>query len=132
VTGFFIFGLIGDTKETMQATINFAKSLDLDGVILNIATPYPGTRMWSIISQKKGKILFKNWADFHHVSGKMLYVLPGMATPSEVEAIYRKAYLSILFRPKYIVKQIPRLFSLSFLPVMYRALRRIIYSRMLE
>ncbi|MBI2038638.1 MAG: radical SAM protein, partial [Candidatus Nealsonbacteria bacterium] len=43
ITGFFMIGLIGDTKETMQQTIDFAKELDLDIAQFNIAIPNPGT-----------------------------------------------------------------------------------------
>lgn len=129
VTGFFIIGLIGDTKKTMQRTIDFAKSLDLDKVIINIAGPYPGTRMWQMIKEMKGKIFLKKWQDFHHGEGKALYSLPGMATPEEVEEMYRKAYRSFYFRPSFLIRQVPKLFSLSFLPIAYRGLQRILYSQ---
>lgn len=129
VAGFFIFGLIGDTKETMQKTINFAKSLPLDWAFFNIATPYPGTRMEEMIQQRGGKIFLTPWKDFHNVSGKMHYFLPDMASPVEVEEMYRRAYLSFYFRPEYIVKHIPDLSSLSLLPLIYRGLRKILYSQ---
>lgn len=128
-SGFFIFGLIGDTKKTMRKTINFAKSLPFDRVIFNIATPYPGTRMWEMIKEGGGKIFLTKWKDFHHVSGKMHYSLPRMATQEEVEQIYRKAHLEFYFRPKYLFQQIPKLFSLSLIPIMYRGLKRILYAQ---
>lgn len=129
VGGFFIFGLIGDTRRTMQRTIDFAKSLPFDRVILNIATPYPGTRMWEIVEQKGGKVFLSSWGEFHSSSGKMYYSLPEMATPREVEEMYRKAYRNFYFRPQYLIKQIPHLFSLSLLPIMYRGLKRILYAQ---
>lgn len=129
VTGFFIFGLIGDTKESMQATIDFAKSLPFDRAIFNIATPYPGTRMWEMIKQKGGEIFLTKWKDFHHVSGKMHYTLAGMATPQEVEKMYRQAYSSFYFRPQYLFQQVPKLLSFSLLPIMYRGLKRIAYAQ---
>lgn len=129
VTGFFILGLIGDTKETMQNTIDFSTSLPFDRVILNIATPFPGTRMWQLIKERGGEIFLSQWKDFHSVAGKMFYRLPGMATPQEVEEMYSKAHRAFYFRPKYIVKQLPKLLSPSYLPIIYRGFMRIIYAQ---
>jgi len=128
MVGFFIFGLIGDTLTSMQKTIDFMVKLPFDQVILNIATPFPGTKMWQMIKENKGKLFIKNWQDFFNTSGKMLYHLPGMATPSEVEMMYRRANRAFYFRPKYIIKQMPKLLSFKTMPVMYRGLRRILYA----
>ena len=128
VIGFFILGLLGDTGQSMQKTIDFSKSLPFDRIILNIAAPYPGTRMWSMIKKAGGKILVKKWQDFYNTSGKMVYNFPGMALPQEVEAMFRQAYRDFYFRPQYILKKIPNLFSLGQILIMYRGLKRIIYS----
>lgn len=126
--GFFILGLIGDTKETMQRTIDFALKNPFDIILLNIATPYPGTRMWDIIKAKGGKIFLKNWVDFHHVSGKMTYSLPGMASPNEVETMYRLAYRQFYFRPRYLLKQLPSYLSPQNFPLLIRGLKRIFFA----
>jgi anaerobic magnesium-protoporphyrin IX monomethyl ester cyclase len=41
--GYFIIGLPGETEETIQETIAFAKELPLDLALFHIAAPYPGT-----------------------------------------------------------------------------------------
>ena len=41
--GYFIIGLPGETEETVQQTIKFAKSLPLDIALFHVAAPYPGT-----------------------------------------------------------------------------------------
>jgi radical SAM superfamily enzyme YgiQ (UPF0313 family) len=41
--GYFIIGLPGETEETIQQTIEFAKSLPLDIALFHVAAPYPGT-----------------------------------------------------------------------------------------
>ncbi len=129
VAGFFILGLIGDTVETMKRTIDFAKNMDFDIILLNIATPYPGTRMWKMILDKGGKIFIQKWVDFHHVSGRMLYTVPGMATPTEVEHMYKRANRDFYFRPKYIMQQIPNIFKPGMIPVMFNGLKRIFYTQ---
>jgi anaerobic magnesium-protoporphyrin IX monomethyl ester cyclase len=41
--GYFIIGLPGETRETIQETIDLSKELPLDLAIFHIAAPYPGT-----------------------------------------------------------------------------------------
>jgi anaerobic magnesium-protoporphyrin IX monomethyl ester cyclase len=111
ITGFFMFGLLGDTKETMQKTIDFAKELDLDMASFNIAMPYPGTRMWNMIKEQGGKIFIKDWDDFHHTAGKCNYSMPGMAEPEIIEYMYKKAHREFYFSPKYLIKHAPKFLS---------------------
>src|SRR5687767_6281702 len=41
--GYFIIGLPGETEDTIQQTIEFAKKLPLDIALFHVAAPYPGT-----------------------------------------------------------------------------------------
>jgi len=41
--GYFIIGLPGETEESIQETIAYAKELPLDIALFHIAAPYPGT-----------------------------------------------------------------------------------------
>jgi anaerobic magnesium-protoporphyrin IX monomethyl ester cyclase len=52
--GFFIIGLPGDTRETMQKTIDFA--IELDPMIANFSmmTPYPGTIVYEQVKKPAG------------------------------------------------------------------------------
>lgn len=51
----FIVGLPGETKETIQETIDFCKRTDLAPEVIFFATPYPGTELYQI-AMKAGKI----------------------------------------------------------------------------
>ena len=44
--GYFMIGMLGETKETIRDTINFAKELDLDFYGFSITTPLPGTELY--------------------------------------------------------------------------------------
>ena len=46
VHGSFIIGNIGDTKETIEKTIKFASSLNLDQIQFTILVPLPGTECY--------------------------------------------------------------------------------------
>jgi len=41
--GYFIIGLPGETKESIQETMEFSKKLPLDIALFHVAAPYPGT-----------------------------------------------------------------------------------------
>ena len=51
--GFFIIGLIGETKKTIRETIDFAKRLPLDRAWFNVLVPYPGTEVFDVYAQGK-------------------------------------------------------------------------------
>ncbi|MBA7620039.1 2-hydroxyethylphosphonate methyltransferase [subsurface metagenome] len=51
----FIVGLPGETKETVQETVNFCKRLNLKPEVIFFATPYPGTELYRI-AVRDGKI----------------------------------------------------------------------------
>jgi radical SAM superfamily enzyme YgiQ (UPF0313 family) len=129
ISGFFMLGLIGDNKKTMEDTINFAKSLDLDRVSISLTTPYPGTRLFEEI-KKNGKFLFnfKNWEDYHHTSGRIMFTHPDAAQPKVVEHMYQKYYREFYFRPEYIIKQISKIRSLGQLQMMGRGFIAIVKS----
>jgi len=60
VRGFFIIGFPGETKETIQQTIDFARSIELDWTYFSIASPLPHTEMYKTCI-KKGYIKDKDF-----------------------------------------------------------------------
>ncbi len=60
LNGFFILGMAGETKESLEKTLNFAKRLARIGLVpvFSIAVPLPGTDMYRIC--KENKLLTKN------------------------------------------------------------------------
>jgi len=46
IHGTFILGLPGETKETIQETIRFAKEINPHSLQVSIAAPYPGTALY--------------------------------------------------------------------------------------
>jgi len=47
VTGYFMLGILGDTRQTIQETLDFAEKLDLDFYGFGITSPIPGTEMYA-------------------------------------------------------------------------------------
>ena len=79
---FFMIGLPGETKETIEKTITFAEEIDPDQVsVVGYAIPYPGTELYEIAS--KDHAMDFPWSSYHH-SRKILYVPKGL-TKEDIE-----------------------------------------------
>jgi radical SAM superfamily enzyme YgiQ (UPF0313 family) len=51
--GYFVIGMPGETKGSMQMSFEFAKELMLDAINVFIATPYPGSHLYKECLEKK-------------------------------------------------------------------------------
>ena len=104
--GFFIIGLPGDSRETMQKTINFA--IELDPMIANFSmmTPYPGTIVYEQV-KRNGRFLVQDWEDYVFFDTKARYEM-GDLTAEMMEEMYQKAYRQFYWRPKYILRAMRR------------------------
>lgn len=60
VWGYFMLGMYGDSKRTMQDTINLSKRLPCDIVNFAISAPYPGTE-WGHIAESNGWLKDSRW-----------------------------------------------------------------------
>ena len=93
-----IFGLPGETEETIKQTIKFVKEINPDYIQFYSAIPFPGTRFYEEAA-KKGWITSKDWSDYE--LGKNIISTPKL--PVERLAYWRKrAYLQFYLRPAYI------------------------------
>jgi len=59
----FMFGLPGETKETIRRTIDFALGLDPHSVQFSLATPFPGTQYFDELKER-GLLVSQNWSDY--------------------------------------------------------------------
>jgi hopanoid biosynthesis associated radical SAM protein HpnJ len=99
IHGTFIFGLPGETTDTIQETIRFARDIDPDTVQASIAAPYPGTALHR-------QALAEGWlqeADLVDDKGVQRAALsyPHLGSSeifSSVETFYKRFY----FRPRKI------------------------------
>lgn len=101
-TVFFMIGNLGESEESMQMTINFAKELEPDFVQFTIAVPYPGSILYDSI-KKYGKFLITDWEEYSSYEGKA-YFEYGEMSKELVEKMFKKAYRDYYVRPKIIIK----------------------------
>lgn len=108
--GFFMLGNLGENEETMQQTINFAKSIDPDAAQFGILVPFPGTDIYDVI-KAEGRLLTDRWEDYGNLSGQAIFE-HGELTKPLMEKMYRKAYREFYMRPSYILKKLMKIRSL--------------------
>lgn len=97
-----MFGLPGETKETIKETINFVLELNPDYAQFPVAVPYPGTEFYNLV-KKRGWLISNNWEDYN---GDCAVVEYPSLTKEEIETASRTAYKKFYLRPKYILKKI--------------------------
>jgi radical SAM superfamily enzyme YgiQ (UPF0313 family) len=99
VHGDFIIGLPGETKETIQKTIDFAKELDCETIQVSLAHAMPGTELYDSMA-KEGFLKVEALADS---SG---HQLPHIEYPhlskAEMMAGVNRFYDEYYFRPKVV------------------------------
>lgn len=101
VWGYFVFGLPGETKETIQETIKLSLELPLDMANFAIAAPYPGTEFFKM-AQENGWLVSTNWEDFdQNYSAIISY--ENLSNEEIMDAV-RIANRRWFFRPKPILK----------------------------
>ena len=101
--GYFIIGFPGETAETINKTLKFAKELDLDYFMLSIMTPYPNTEIYNEAMREK-IIPGINWEYSLKYAGRIKTKFQF----SELVKIKRKLYLKYYLRPFYIFPRLNR------------------------
>lgn len=64
----FAIGLPGETRETIRQTIDFALKADPDSAQFSIITPYPGTKIFDMLSEK-GMLVTRDWTKYDGTCG---------------------------------------------------------------
>ncbi len=95
--GYFIIGLPGETRETIQETIDFSKKLPLDLAIFHIAAPYPGTPFFFMVMENNWFRPGTRWEQVDMDQSTVLQYSNLSAEDLEQEA--RRAMREWMFRP---------------------------------
>lgn len=102
VHGTFILGLPGETRQTIEKTIEFAKSINPHTIQVSLAAPYPGTTLYKQ-AIKHGWLVEEDAAALVDASGVQLSALSYAHLSKDeifhnMEIFYRRFY----FRPSKI------------------------------
>ena len=106
VFGYFMFGLLDDTEETMQDTIRFAKSLSLDFAKASLVMPFPGSPLHSKYSALGLLYPPENYKKYNvYTSPKEVYRHPTLDWEI-IEKYQKKFYRGFYLNPGYIIRRL--------------------------
>ncbi len=99
---FFLFGVPGETQETVEETIEFAKEIDADSTQFAIVVPHPGTELYETCVEH-GWLVYDGWEDF---AAENSLIETDHLTREEVEEARIRAYRRYYFRPGLVAKSL--------------------------
>ncbi len=119
IAAFYIFGYDTDTKESMRATLTYAKTLNTTLAKFSIFTPYPGTPLFADM-KKSNRILTYDYETYNLLSPVIRH--PDL-NPKDISEMLSLAFREYYFRPRYVT---------TFLKSRVRRLRKTLHRQMKE
>jgi len=113
--GFFIFGLPGETRETIEETINFAMRIPLDRAQFLLLDVLPGTALWDELAAEAE-------TDWTSRSFQDVKWTPSGLSREELQRAPGRAFRKFFFRPRQIIGLL-RYLRFSQLPFVMQRLR---------
>jgi len=108
--GYFIFGLPGETWDTVHQTIDFALDVGPDYALFHVATPFPGTRLFEE-AKEKGLLLEMDWALCDEESVGIMRT--ESLSPDDLRKARQLAIRRFYLRPQRIMKELAQMRSLE-------------------
>ena len=102
-TCFFIIGLPGSTKDTINETLEFSRKLNISHADYKIATPYPGTPLYAMAKannwvKKEGYDNLGGYSATMQISDEL--------NPEYLEQVCNDAFNKFYIRPRYFFREI--------------------------
>jgi len=102
IHGDFILGLPGETGETIDNTIAFAKELDVETIQVSVAHAYPGTELYDHVV--KNGFMVSRSAMVDEGGHQLAHIqYPGLSADEVLTAVHR-FYDEYYFRPKTVLR----------------------------
>jgi hopanoid biosynthesis associated radical SAM protein HpnJ len=101
IHGDFILGLPGESRDTIQNTIAFAKELDVETIQVSVAHAYPGTELYDFAVKNnfmvKGSMVDEGGHQLAHIE------YPGLPADEILHSVHR-FYDEYYFRPRAVFR----------------------------
>jgi len=101
--GFFMVGQVGDTKETVEKTIRFMKSLSLDYIQVGRTIPKPCSYLDNLLQQKTNKDYWRDYVLGKEEEKRIPTPWTELTEEEKFEAI-KRMYKQLYLSPWYILK----------------------------
>ena len=103
----YVFGLPGETKETISRTIDFAFALGSDTAQFSVALPYPGTEFYRIAKQNNW-LTTDNYSKYNGCYDSIIRY-PGLENDDIIKALHqcrKRVMIKIILNPIKLTKYI--------------------------
>lgn len=104
----FIIGHPGETRKTVQETINLAKKIDPVLAHFFVAIPLVGTELYEMAKEKNLIVDNTDWEQWVQMPDKPILRTEELSI-DDLKQLRNKAYKEFFFRPSYIIKSISRI-----------------------
>ncbi len=106
--GFFMIGVPGDTVETIEETIRYSQSLDIEFAKFTVFSPFPGTKIYEELKASGEMDAGTDWARFtnYPVRGKPPAFLPKGVSNNDIIRLQKKAFARFYLRPGMALKHL--------------------------
>lgn len=126
--GFFMVGLPGETRETLQQTREFAKSLPLDEISVMLVTPFPGSELF-----RRAEEFGTFDRDWRRMNALNPVFVPNGLTREELVNAQRQLIREFYLRPTTLARQALNLLArpraaasvLAGIPALWRSSHRV-------
>lgn len=107
---FCVVGFPGETRESIEKTISFVKTLDTTFITLGIAVPAPGTDFYRYVNEN-GYLLTKDWSQYDPMK-KPVFSYPWLSS-EEIAYYSRYGLRQFYLRPRYILDRLKTIRSFT-------------------
>ncbi|MBI2361876.1 MAG: cobalamin B12-binding domain-containing protein [Elusimicrobia bacterium] len=122
VRGSFIIGHLGETRETMVETVDFAKEMDVDFFQLSLMVPYPGTALFNEC-RERGLLFHEDYSRYG--PSELVMKLDNLEGP-EVVAFEKRSFFMFYMRPRILWRQVARIANWQQFKDLFKAARIIL------
>ncbi|KPL08183.1 hypothetical protein AMJ86_01625 [bacterium SM23_57] len=105
-----MLGNVGETRETIERTIEFVKELNPSNAAFGILTPYPGTELFDMVAKIRPEIKDGSRCDLKilHTASFFNDIFTNIPS-NELEKWMKIAYRRFYWRPSYLLKALSRI-----------------------
>jgi anaerobic magnesium-protoporphyrin IX monomethyl ester cyclase len=131
--GLFIIGLPGETPDDTHDTIEFALSLPLDHIKLNLFVPYPGSDLWDSL-EAGGELTnfdFNEYTSYPSYTGGRVPYTPKGRTHAELVRLQSCGMRRAMFRWRVIAREL-RNFKLGQIHQYWNAVTSLLFPTFLD
>lgn len=124
ITGFFILGYPGETRDEMEATIRLSRRLPIDKANFGILMPLPGTEA-TLAAIEMG---WEPEGNQERMSEYRSDFLPNGMSSRQFRWLFRRAFIGFYCRPRIILKFLLEIKSRDQLNVLFRRFLDVVIS----